>query len=154
MTNTTLFNQAPDLAQEDYCILGVATCFIREEGEVLQVKVVEPIPSAALEAILKGIPTSYELACATTLGEIFNQDTVQLPAEFPSAVQLCDRFNERVAAATRTYKSRPEAKQHIPLGTSKHDFNYSLEKKRVLNITNVVSTEDNVKQHAHTHKVL
>ncbi len=67
---------------------------------------------------------------------------------------MCDRFAERVAAATRTYKSRPEAKEHIPLGTTRQDFNYSLERKRVLNNSRAVSTEDNVKQHSHTHKVL
>jgi hypothetical protein len=65
-----------------------------------------------------------------------------------------DRFAERVAAATRTYKSRPQAQAHIPLGVVKQDFNYSLERKRVLNTSRTVSTEDNVKQHSHTHKVL
>lgn len=156
MSDTTLFSQASDLSQEDYCVLGLATCFVREDGEIDQLKVLEPIPSAALEAILKGIPTSYELACAKTLGEIFNNDTVNIPSELNAdqEIRLCDRFAERVAAATRTYKSRPEAKEHIPLGTIKQDFNYSLERKRVLNTTNVVSTEDNVKQHSHTHKVL
>ncbi|WP_019506472.1 hypothetical protein [Pleurocapsa sp. PCC 7319] len=156
MTNATLFAQASDLSQEDYCVLGLATCFVREDGEIEQLKVLEPIPSAALEAILKGIPTSYELACAKTLGEIFSDDTVNIPSELnvEPEIRLCDRFAERVAAATRTYKSRPEAKEHIPLGTVNRDFNYSLERKRVLNTTNVVSTEDNVKQHSHTHKVL
>ena len=156
MSDTTLFSQASDLSQEDYCVLGLATCFVREDGEIEQLKVLEPIPSAALEAILKGIPTSYELACAKTLGEIFSSDTVNIPPELNAdqEIRLCDRFAERVAAATRTYKSRPEAKEHIPLGTVKQDFNYSLERKRVLNATNVVSNEDNVKQHSHTHKVL
>ncbi|MDJ0569187.1 MAG: hypothetical protein QNJ53_09065 [Pleurocapsa sp. MO_192.B19] len=156
MTNTTLFAQASDLSPEDYCVLGLATCFVREDGEIHQLKVLEPIPSAALEAILKGIPTSYELACSKTLGEIFSEDTVNIPPELTTdtEVSFCDRFAERVAAATRTYKSRPEAKEHIPLGTIKQDFNYSLERKRVLNASNVVSTEDNVKQHSHTHKVL
>ncbi len=155
MTDKTIFNQAPDLSPEDYCVLGLATCFIREDGEVHQLKIAEPIPSAALEAIIKEIPTSYELACAISLSELFNGgDTVQLPAEFPPEAKLCDRFQERVAAATRTYKVRPEAKEHIPLGTSKQDFNYSVERKRVLNNVNVVRAEDNIKQHSHTHQVL
>ena len=155
-TNTTLFAQAPDLSPEDYCVLGLATCFVRDEGEIEELQVLEPIPSAALEALLKGIPTSYQLACSTTLGAIFESDEVKIPKEFQSSgeISLCDRFAERVAAATRTYKSRPEAKEHIPLGSSKQDFNYSLERKRVLNSSNVVSVEDNVKQHSHTHKVL
>ena len=154
MTTNQLLETASDLSQDDYCVLGLATCFIREDGEVNQVKVVEPIPSAALEALVKGIPTSYELAKSITLKEIFTAETVKIPSEFPSEASLCDRFDERVAAATRTYKSRPEATKHIPLGTTKEDFNYSLAKKRVLNAANVVRTEDNVKQHAHTHKVL
>lgn len=154
MTTAALLPQASDLSADDYCVFGLATCFIREDGEIQQVKIFEPIPSAALEAILKGIPTSYELACAKSLGEIFQSETSQIPSEFPIEAQLCDRFNERVIAATRTYKVRPEAKKHIPLGELKQDFNYSLEKKRILNAVNVVSTEDNVKQHSHTHKIL
>lgn len=155
MTNT-IFASASDLSSEDYCVLGLATCFVREEGEIEKLTILEPIPSAALEALIKGIPTSYQIACSTTLGEIFQEDTVKIPAHLSSEaeINLCDRFAERVAAATRTYKSRPEAKKHIPLGTTKQDFNYSLERKRVLNNSTVVSTEDNVKQHSHTHKVL
>lgn len=154
MTTATLFSQASDLTADDYCVFGLATCFFRDDGEIQQIKIFEPIPSAALEAILKGIPTSYELACAKTLGEIFTGDKPQIPAEIRERVQLCDRFEERVIAATRTYKSRLEAQQHIPLGAIKQDFNYSLERKRVLNVVNNVSTEDNVKQHEYTHKVL
>ena len=155
MTNT-IFASASDLSSEDYCVLGLATCFVRDEGEIEQLTILEPIPSAALEALIKGIPTSYQMACSTTLGEIFQEDTVKIPDNLSSEaeINLCDRFAERVAAATRTYKSRPEAKKHIPLGTTKQDFNYSLERKRVLNNSTVVSTEDNVKQHSHTHKVL
>ncbi len=154
MTTATLFSQVSDLTADDYCVFGLATCFLRDEGEIRQVKIFEPIPSAALEAILKGIPTSYELACAKTLGEIFTGERPQIPAEFGEQVQLCDRFEERAIAATRTYKSRPEAQQYILLGTIKQDLNYSLERKRVLNVVNHVSTEDNVKQHEYTHKVL
>ena len=155
MTNT-IFANASDLSLEDYCVLGLATCFVRDEGEIEKLTILEPIPSAALEALIKGIPTSYQVACSTTLGEIFQEDTVKIPDNLSSEteINLCDRFAERVAAATRTYKSRPEAKKHIPLGTTKQDFNYSLERKRVLNNSTVVSTEDNVKQHSHTHKVL
>jgi hypothetical protein len=150
----TIFTQAADLSSDDYCVLGVATCFVREDGEVRQIKIVEPIPSSALEAIVKGIPTSYEVAAAKTLAEIFVDDIVQIPSEFPDDVHLCDRFNERVIATARTYKSRQTAKEYIPLGTLKSDFNYSTAQKRVLNADNVVRSEDNVKQHEYTHKVL
>lgn len=156
MSNTALFSQAADLAADDYCVLGIATCFVREEGEIEQLTVLEPIPSAALEALLKGIPTSYQSACAKTLGEIFQDETVKIPSELQGdgEINICDRFAERVAAATRTYKSRPQAQEHIPFGVVKKDFNYSLERKRVLNTSRTVSAEDNVKQHSHTHKVL
>jgi hypothetical protein len=156
MNNTALFSQATDLAADDYCVLGVATCFVRDEGEIEQLTVLEPIPSAALEALIKGVPTSYQSACAKTLGEIFQDETVNIPSELQAdgEINICDRFAERVAAATRTYKRRPEAQEHIPFGVVKQDFNYSLERKRVLNTPRIVSTEDNVKQHSHTHKVL
>jgi hypothetical protein len=156
MTNVTLFPDIQDICADDYCILGLATCFIRDEGEIQQVKIVEPIPSAALEAILKGIPTSYEFAIAQSLGDIFGEDASnpKMPSEFPKEAHLCDNFTERALSATRTYKRRPEAQAHIPLGTKCSDFNYSLERKRVLNALNVVKTEDNVKQHEYTHKVI
>lgn len=151
---TTPYPTAPDLATEDYLLLGLATCFIKADGEVFEVKVVEPIPSAALEALLKGIPSSYELAIATTLGAVLSDAEPQLPADFPSDTQFCDEFAFRAVAAARTYKSRPEAQVHIPLGTTKTDFNYSTERKRVLNSDRIVKPEDNVKQHAYTHQVL
>ena len=58
----TLLDEATDLAADDYLVVGLATCFVKEDGEVHEVEVIEPIPSAALEAIVKGIPTSYKLA--------------------------------------------------------------------------------------------
>lgn len=154
MATVALFPNAPDISPEDYCVFGLATCFIREDGEVHQVEVVEPIPEAALCAILKGIPTSYRLACAQPLGDILGSSKPKLPAEFPAAAQFCDNLAERSLAAARTYKSRIEAQAFIPLGAVRDDFNYSLERKRVLNSVNIVSTEDNVKQHEYTHKVL
>ena len=154
MAQTTLLSQASDIQAEDYCPFGVATCFVRGEGEVHQVKIIEPIPSAALEAVLQGIPTSYESIYGKTLGDIVTGDELQLDEQFPQDVQFCDRFIERAIAATRTYKKRPEATKHIPLGTVKTDLNYSLSKKRVLNESTNVSVEDNVKQHEYTHKIL
>lgn len=154
MATATLFLHAPDVCADDYCVFGLATCFLKEDGELHQVEVVEPIPSAALEAILKGIPTSYQYACAKPLGEVLTGDKLRIPPEFPATTQFCDDFAQRVVAAARTYQSRPEAKAHIPLGTKREDFNYSLERKRVLNAVNVVRSEDNVKQHPHTHQVL
>lgn len=155
MTSTSFLNQASDLSADDYCVFGLATCFLKEDGEFHEVQIIEPIPSAALEAITKGIATSYSIACAKSIGSVINSDGSQiLPEEFPPQTQFSDDFVQRTIAAARTYKSRPEAKEHLPLGSSRDDFNYSLEKKRILNSVNIVRPEDNIKQHAHTHRTL
>lgn len=154
MTTAPLIPNAPDVSATDYVVLGLASCFIKEEGEVHAVQVIEPIPSAALEAVVKGIPTSYRLAIATTLGTIFAGDQPQIPSAFPGEAQFCDEFTDRLAAAARTYKVRPAAQSLIPAGTTRSDFNHSTERKRVLNSQRIVRTEDNVKQHEYTHKVL
>jgi hypothetical protein len=154
MTTATTYANAPDVSAEDYIVVGLATCFIREDGEINQVKVIEPIPSAALEAIMKGVPTSYQIACATTLGEVLDGEVVKMPAIFGADTQISEEFASRAIAAVRTYRRRPEATSLIPVGTTYEKFNYSLERKRVLNAENIVSKEDNVKQHAYTHQVL
>jgi len=156
MTVEPTYSQAPDVSPEDYLVVGLANCFIKEDGEVYPVQVIEPIPSAALEALLKGIPTSYEMALGTQLGRVLIQETPKKPGEFPETAQFCDEFGERAIAAVRSYKvpSHEPVKAEIPLGTCRQDFNFSTERKRVLNTTNVVRAEDNVKQHEYTHKVL
>ncbi|MEB3225526.1 MAG: hypothetical protein VKJ86_06935 [Synechococcus sp.] len=148
------FFQTSHLHPTDYCVFGVAVCFVRDGSEVQRINIIEPIPSAALEALLKDIPTSYRLAQALTLGEIIQGDRLQIPATLGDNIQIPDDFPERAAAAARTYQRHPEAQNHIPLGITYADFNHSTEKKRVLNQVNIVNAEDNVKQHAHTHKVL
>ncbi|MEB3826402.1 hypothetical protein [Phormidium sp. CCY1219] len=154
MSAATAYPNAPDLSGEDYLVVGLATCFLKEDGEVHPVKIVEPIPSAALEAIVKGIPTSYEMACATTLGAVLEGETVKMLPEFPPEAQICDDFVSRAIAATRTYKKREEARDLIAPGSIYREFNYSTERKRVLNSENLVRPEDNIKQHEYTHKVL
>jgi len=151
---TISLSNAPDLADDDYLVLGLATCFLKEEGEIHAVEIIEPIPSAALEAIVKGIPTSYQRATATTIGAVLRGDSLQAPAHFPSTAQFCDEFVSRAISAARTYKARPVAKDLVPAGTSRSDFNFSTERKRVLNSQRIVRTEDNVKQHEYTHQVL
>jgi hypothetical protein len=154
-TNTAnIYPNAPDIVAEDYVVLGLASCFIKDDGEVHQVQVVEPIPSAALEAIVKGIPTSYEAAFATTMGAVLAGEEPLLPEGFPAGAQFCDDFAYRATSAARTYKTRTVAQEHIPLGMTKSDFNFSTERKRVLNSERIIKTEDNVKQHAYTHQKL
>lgn len=154
MSTATAYPNAPDLAADDYIVIGLATCFVKADGEVHQIEVIEPIPSAALEALLKGIPTSYKFAYATTLESVLDGETPSLPKDFPPSAQFGDEFVPRVYAAARTYKRRESAKSLIPVGTTYTELTYSTERKRVLNAARVVTKEDNVKQHSHTHKVL
>lgn len=148
------YTGAPDLSGEDYVAVGLATCFLRVEGEFHEVTVIEPIPVAALEAIIKGIPTSYQWISGVTLGSVLQGETPQRLEGFPDTAQWCDDFVERVIAATRTFKRKPESAALVPVGSQLMELNYSLEKKRILNSTRVIRTEDNVKQHEYTHKVL
>lgn len=156
MTVPSPVMNAPDLSADSYVVIGLATCFLRDEDEIKETTVVEPVPSAYLEAVFKGVPTSYRSLHAMTLGSLLNGDSeaVTLPAAAPAEACLCSNFTERLMAAARTYKARPEAQAHIEAGGSRDDVNYSIEKKRILNMETVVSPEDNVKQHEYTHKVL
>lgn len=150
---TTVLNQS-GVSSDDYCILGLATCFVQEDGQIQEVEVIEPIPSAYWETMLRGVETSYKFACAKTVGEILVNDSLQKPDEFPSQSQFCHNFTEMMLAATRTYKTKIEAQTHLALGDKKTDFNYSLSRKRILNNIKTVSDDDNVKQHPNTHKIL
>jgi hypothetical protein len=134
----TVLNNAPDLAKEDYCVLGLATCFVKQEGEIFTIKVIEPIPYPGLEALIKGSSTSYSMVIAKSLGEIFGGDNLEKIAEFPRESQFCSNFTERTITATRTYKNNTQAQSLLPLGTIKKDFNLSLEKKRILNADHFV----------------
>lgn len=144
-----------DLHPQDYGVVGLATCFLRQEGDLETVEIMEPVPSAALEAILKGIPTSYRMVRAATLAELWADGHPVRPAEFPETASFCEDFGERLVAAVRTYRDRDgSVKEAVPLGTTRADFNYSTERKRLLNGDRLVKAEDNVKQHAYTHQVL
>ncbi len=125
---TNTFTEAK-VTPDDYCVVGLATCFVREEGEIKEVKVIEPIPSAYFEAMIKGVETSYQKAIALTLGQILVEDSLTMPADFPAESQFCDDFIQRMFAASRTYSNKPSAKQHLALGMIKEDFNYSTERK-------------------------
>lgn len=154
MTSQAAPAPTSELSADSYVVIGLATCFAKQDNKLQPVKIIEPIPSAALEAILKGIPTSYEMAIATTLGAAWANDAPQAPPEFPDGAEFCEEFGFRLQATARSYVTRPVATEHLSLGTLKTDFNYSTERKRMLNADRVVNTEDNVKQHSHTHKVL
>lgn len=154
MTTITTLADAPDLTADDYLVIGVATCFFRDDDGVREIKVIEPIPSSALEALIKGIPTSYTLAAATTIGALVAGDTPQIPASFPTDCQLGNEFAYRCIASARTYKRRTVAQTHIAPGETYTSFNHSTDRKRILNADRVVTKDDNVKQHAYTHQKL
>jgi hypothetical protein len=143
-----------DLPLNSYVVLGLATCYLLQDGETTEVKVVEPLPSAYLETVVQGIATSYAMLWNTTLEQALAQPLAGLSADEQLTVQPCDDFEERLQAAARSYVSRPSAQTLIAAGTPFRDLNYSTEKKRILNPKNRVSKSDNVKQHKHTHKVL
>ncbi|MEC4818434.1 MAG: hypothetical protein SAK29_34970 [Scytonema sp. PMC 1069.18] len=154
MAAVVSYPNASGLAEDDYLVIGLATCFVKEDGEIYEIDIVEPIPSASLETLVKGISTSYKLAYATTLGTVLHGERPQMPSGFPESAQFGEHFVERAIAAARTYKRSETAKSIIPLGTTYTEFKYSTDRKRVLNATRVVNKEDNIKQHSHTHKVL
>lgn len=153
MTLTNTLQNAPEIAATDYVVVGVATCFHRDESELEMLKVLEPVPSAYLESLLQGIPTSYDRLIAVTVGDLLDNEKISDLTE-DKDIHLCENFGDRVIAAARTYQSRPAAQAAIPLGERCSDLNYSIEKKRVLNFENVVKAEDNIRQHEYTHKKL
>ncbi len=149
------FSAAATDTVTDYVALGLATCFIKEDGEVYPVQVIEPIPSSTLETIdSRVVPTSYEFVIAVALSDVLKDGELTKPEAFPEGAQFCDDFADRAAAAVRTYQARPEDQKIVPLGSRRDDFNYSIERKRMLKGDRTVRVEDNVKQHAYTHAVL
>jgi hypothetical protein len=154
MPTAAAYPNAPDLNADSYVVIGVATCFVRDDGDLHEVTVAEPVPSAYLEAVFKGVPTSYTHLYGTTLGMALPEGQPTVIPEAPDETQLCNNFEARILAAARTYISRPTAQELVPPGTSRSDINHSTAKKRILNLENVVTADDNVKQHEYTHKVL
>ncbi|MGK7905729.1 MAG: hypothetical protein AB4040_00665 [Synechococcus sp.] len=155
----TVSISANDVQGLEYVVLGVATCFQRnEEGRLEEVMVAEPIPAAELDCLHStNRSTSYQLLYATTFAEIVQGGAPSLPQDvIPDRTLPCKDFVERAKAATRSYRAKPDFK-HLAIGavttTSSPDFplNYSSEPKRVLDVIYNPSDDDNVKQHAYTH---
>ena len=40
MATITAYPNAPDLSASDYLVIGLATCFVKQDGEISQVKIV------------------------------------------------------------------------------------------------------------------
>lgn len=143
-----------DLTSESYVLMGVATCYLRQDGETLAVEVVEPVPSAYADTLLQGTPTAYRQIWGIGLADALTLDPAHLSLDGVANIQRCADFEERVVATARTHQGRPHIAVAIPVGTHRQDLNYSTTHKRILNPKNKVSRADNVKQHKYTHEVL
>eukprot|EP00270_Netrium_digitus_P012490 TRINITY_DN405_c0_g1_i1.p1 TRINITY_DN405_c0_g1~~TRINITY_DN405_c0_g1_i1.p1 ORF type:complete len:249 (+),score=39.59 TRINITY_DN405_c0_g1_i1:99-845(+) len=147
--SASLTGEDPEYEDSDYIALGLAHCFITDENAKLQdYFVIEPIPAGALECMDNGGVTSYLHAIPTNLGIALKQDLSLLPEEFSSG-NFCEDYDFRVKCASRTWK-RDHAMEHIMKlleeGKVRSDWNFSVENKRVLNVENVVTDDDNIKQ--------
>ncbi|MBX2862514.1 MAG: hypothetical protein KTR27_03095 [Leptolyngbyaceae cyanobacterium MAG.088] len=147
---------SPALSGSDYVIVGLAHCFIKQDGDVVPVKILEPVPSAYFEALLKGVPTSYKALYGMHVGDLLKDDqpiVTNLPVDTKD-VQVCEDFVERALAAARTYREKADIQTTVPHGQVFADVNFSTEKKRILNVAHKVTADDNVKQHKYTHMTL
>jgi hypothetical protein len=77
------------------------------------------------------------------LQEVLVGETLQMPDRVGDGVQFGDDFAERAIAAFRTYKARPKATSHFPVGKPWNELNDSVRRKRVLNIQRQVTAADN-----------
>ncbi|WP_071518717.1 hypothetical protein [Geitlerinema sp. PCC 9228] len=118
------YPNAPDVSPDDYLVLGVASYFAQQGDQTLEVKTLEPIPSGYVEALVAGAETAYQYIWAATLKEVLLGEMPQMPAHLDGEVQFGYDFTARAIAAVRTYKSRPEAKLHLPPGQSWSKLNH------------------------------
>jgi hypothetical protein len=154
MVQTSDTNTTASVPADSYVVMALATCYLRHDGEVHEITLVEPVPSAHLESVVKGVATSYKMLWGTNLGTALQENFPAQVVNHSPKVQLCADFPQRVEAAARTYQARPEAEKLIATDTIYSNVNYSTEKKRILNNQRKISNRDNVKQHKYTHELL
>ncbi|CAM9829824.1 unnamed protein product [Pylaiella littoralis] len=145
------------LEDDDYVSFGIACCFVMNDNLKLdEYYVYEPLTAATLETIAssQSLPTSYKRVTAFHCKDIFIG-----PPSRPTGIQveklkildqgldahICENVLERTLAAARTYKRRVEA-QMCGYGDILDGFNFSTERKRILNHKFEPSFDDNVKQ--------
>ncbi|KAL2621827.1 hypothetical protein R1flu_002032 [Riccia fluitans] len=139
----------PEFEDEDYIVLGLAHCFTKDaDQKLMDTFVIEPIPAGGLECMDNGGRTCYKHAHGTNLGVALKQDVSLLPPEFQGG-RFAEDFDFRTKCASRTWK-RDHAEEFlmklVPTDGVRSDWNFSLEDKRILNMENIVSDEDNIKQ--------
>lgn len=135
--------------QQSYVVLGLAHCFEKGDDAKLQdVFVIEPVSANSLECMVAGARTCFKVVTGVTLADAMSRDKSKLSEEF-AAGRFCDDYEFRCDATARTWL-RPHPQDNlldiVPLGSTKANFNYSLDEKRVLNMENVVDDSDNIKQ--------
>ncbi|CAM9968346.1 unnamed protein product [Ectocarpus sp. 4 AP-2014] len=145
------------LEDDDYVAFGLACCFVMNDNLKLdEYYVYEPLTAATLETIAssQSLETSYKRVTAFHAKDIFEG-----PPSRPTGIQvdklkildgdvrahICENPVERTLAAARTYKRRVEA-QMCGYGDLLEGFNFSTERKRILNHKFEPSFDDNVKQ--------
>ncbi|CAB1105754.1 unnamed protein product [Ectocarpus sp. CCAP 1310/34] len=145
------------LEDDDYVAFGLACCFVMNDNLKLdEYYVYEPLTAATLETIAssQSLETSYKRVTAFRAKDIFEG-----PPSRPTGIQvdklkildgdvtahICENPVERTLAAARTYKRRVEA-QMCGYGDLLEGFNFSTERKRILNHKFEPSFDDNVKQ--------
>lgn len=128
--------------------LQLAHCFEKnDEGKLQDCLVIEPVSANSLEAMSHGAKTSYIHVFGILLEDALKR-AEKLPDEFQTGA-FCENYEARCDAAARTWM-RPHAVDNlmdiVPLGMVKSSFNYDTTDMRVLNMENVVSDSDNIKQ--------
>ncbi len=158
----TYTQQLADIKGMDYVVIGVALCYQKNaDGKTDPVSIIEPVPATGLEALSRGIRTTFQKIYATTYADIIRDGEPAIPTDIlGEAVYACRDFLERTQASTRTYKAKPELRL-VPIGTTctteaggTFVLNFDPAFRRILGAERVVSDSDNVKQHSHTHQVL
>ncbi|MEM6251886.1 MAG: hypothetical protein AAF821_03090 [Cyanobacteria bacterium P01_D01_bin.156] len=152
----TLSSKPTAPSDDDYVIVGLAKCFRKQDGNVVPFNVLEPVPSAYFEALLKGVPTSYSTLYGVKLGEVIQDTQLSKPLSMRASEDtvFCEHFIERANAAARTYQNKELLQRSLPHGQSYEGINFSTDRKRILNATHTITAEDNVKQHKYTHMTL
>ena len=173
--NGDLYGEQWYTPEDQYLSVGLAHCFEKnDEGKLVDRLVIEPISANSLEAMSHGAKTSYIHVFGILLEDALKRGE-KLPSEFDSGT-FCENYDARCDAAARTWMrphAVDNLMDIVPLGMVhiddvlsrlhaliislmlragfllrqvKSSFNYDTTDMRVLNMENVVSDSDNIKQ--------
>lgn len=147
--DTLTYGSDMSTPKSSYLVLGLAHCFDRtDDGKLQDVFVIEPMSANSLECMVAGANTCFKAVTSLKLEDALPRNKELLPEAFAGG-RYCDDYDFRCEASARTW-GRPHAQDNlmdiVPLGSTKTNFNYNIDEKRVLNMENVVNDSDNVKQ--------